>query len=226
MKHFFFLAFLLLLTSCFGYKPIFSSSNINYNIKDVKNLTQDKVTNYIVRKLKSYKSDDKKEDISLEISSSSNERVLSKDTKGDPIIFEMNIIVDVKLSLQGRNDKYFQFISQGSSVFEKKKIKNFQFENCDFDTFDNILKNFKFVDFIKIDIEGSEYEIMPEIIKNKDKIKMVLCETHGNPNGKKIPNINGSKLVVKNEIWIKDYQKLISKLKEMNLYENWFYEWY
>ena len=109
MKHLFFLVFLLLLTNCFGYKPIFSSSNINYNIKDVKNLTQDKVTNYIVRKLKSYKSDDKKEDISLEISSTSNERVLSKDTKGDPIIFEMNIIVDVKLSLQGQNDKYFQF---------------------------------------------------------------------------------------------------------------------
>ena len=109
MKHLFFLVFLLLLTNCFGYKPIFSSSNINYNIKDVKNLTQDKVTNYIVRKLKSYKSDDKKEDISLEISSSSNERVLSKDTKGDPIIFEMNIIVNVKLSLQGQNDKYFQF---------------------------------------------------------------------------------------------------------------------
>lgn len=90
----------------------------------------------------------------------------------------------------------------------------------------NILDQHNRIDLIKIDIEGSEYEIMPEIIKNKDKIKMVLCETHGNPNGKKIPNINGSKLVVKNEIWIKDYQKLISKLKEMNLYENWFYEWY
>ena len=90
----------------------------------------------------------------------------------------------------------------------------------------NILDQHNKIDLIKIDIEGSEYEIMPEIIKNKDKIKMVLCETHGNPNGKKIPNINGSKLVLKNEIWIKDYQKLISKLKEMNLYENWFYEWY
>ena len=90
----------------------------------------------------------------------------------------------------------------------------------------NILDQHNKIDLIKIDIEGSEYEIMPEIIKNKEKIKMVLCETHGNPNGKKIPNINGSKLVVKNEIWIKDYQRLISKLKEMNLYENWFYEWY
>ena len=129
MKHFFFLAFFLLLTNCFGYKPIFSSSNINYNIKDVKNLTQDKVTNYIVRKLKSYKSDDKKEDISLEISSSSNERVLSKDTKGDPIIFEMNIIVDVKLSLQGQNDKYFQFkenfsYNNRSNKFDLKLYKD------------------------------------------------------------------------------------------------------
>ena len=81
MKHFFFLAFLLLLTNCFGYKPIFSSSNINYNIKNVRNITQDKVSNYIARKLKSYKSDDNKEDISIEISSSNKERVLSKDTK-------------------------------------------------------------------------------------------------------------------------------------------------
>ena len=90
----------------------------------------------------------------------------------------------------------------------------------------NILDQHNKIDLIKIDIEGSEYEVMPEIIKNKDKIKMVLCETHGNPNGKKIPNADGSKLVVKNKIWINDYTKLISELKEMNLYGNWFYEWY
>ncbi|MDC3178711.1 FkbM family methyltransferase [Pelagibacteraceae bacterium] len=89
-----------------------------------------------------------------------------------------------------------------------------------------ILEKHNQIDLIKIDIEGSEYEVMPEIIKNKDKIKMVLCETHGNPDGKKIPSVDGSKLVVKNKIWIKDYTKLISKLKELNLYENWFYEWY
>ena len=129
MKHFFFLAFLLLLTSCFGYKPIFSSSNINYNIKDVKNITQDKVSNYIARKLKSYKSDDKKDDIFIEISSTNKERVLSKDTKGDPIIFEMNIIVDVKLTLQGQNDKYFQFkenfsYNNRSNKFDLKLYKD------------------------------------------------------------------------------------------------------
>ena len=89
-----------------------------------------------------------------------------------------------------------------------------------------ILEKHNQIDLIKIDIEGSEYEVMPEIIKNKDKIKMVLCETHGNPDGKKIPSVDGSKLVVKNKIWIEDYTKLISELKEMKLYGNWFYEWY
>tara|TARA_B100001142_G_C14096109_1_gene563303 strand:+ start:334 stop:786 length:453 start_codon:yes stop_codon:yes gene_type:complete len=129
MKLFFFLAFLLLLTSCFGYKPIFSSSNINYNIKDVKNITQDKVSNYIARKLKSYKSDDKKNDIFIEISSTNKERVLSKDTKGDPIIFEMNIIVDVKLTLEGQNTKNFQFkenfsYNNRSNKFDLKLYKD------------------------------------------------------------------------------------------------------
>ena len=117
----------------------------------------------------------------------------------------------------------------GSSLVEGKRSATdgyIDVETIDLAEWLNLNINKDEIAILKIDIEGSEYEIMPEIIKNKDKIKMVLCETHGNPNGKKIPNINGSKLVVKNEIWIKDYQKLISKLKEMNLYENWFYEWY
>ena len=37
---------------------------------------------------------------------------------------------------------------------------------------EDILKNFTNIDLIKIDIEGSEY-LMPEIIKNIDKIKVV-----------------------------------------------------
>ena len=49
---------------------------------------------------------------------------------------------------------------------------------------------------------------------------------HGNPDGKKIPSLDGSKLVVKNTIWIKDYKNLISELKNLNLYGSWFYEWY
>ena len=134
----------------------------------------------------------------------------------------------------GKTFLYFHKKAKNISEFNQRSSLKKEKDGLDIDKkievncvdIKNILDQHNKIDLIKIDIEGSEYEIMPEIIKNKDKIKMVLCETHGNPNGKKIPNIDGSKLVVKNEIWIKDYQKLISKLKKMNLYENWFYEWY
>ena len=81
------------------------------------------------------------------------------------------------------------------------------------------------IDLIKLDAEGSEYEIIPKIIENKEKVEMVICETHGNQKGKKIPNADGSKLVIK-VVWVNDHKKLINKLKSLNLYENWFYEWY
>ena len=90
----------------------------------------------------------------------------------------------------------------------------------------NILDSCDKIDLIKIDVEGSEYSIMPEIIKNRNKIKMVICETHGNPFGKKILNSDRSKMIMKNMAFKNEYNNLINKLKEMKLYGNWFYEWY
>ena len=89
-----------------------------------------------------------------------------------------------------------------------------------------IIRKFDKIDLIKIDIEGSEYTIMPEIIKNRDKITRVICETHGNPNGKKIFNKEKTKKFIKNEVFKKEYLQLITKLKKMNLYGSWFLEWY
>jgi len=83
-----------------------------------------------------------------------------------------------------------------------------------------ILNAHEKIDLIKIDIEGSEYQIMPEIIKNRHLIKMVICELHGNPEGKKIGNES------KNKKFINEYYELIKTLKNNNLYNNWFYEWH
>ena len=90
----------------------------------------------------------------------------------------------------------------------------------------DVLYEHERIDLIKIDVEGAEYDIMPELIKNRNKIKMVICETHGNPFGKKIPNAEGTQLVVKNQQWVKNYEKLINKLKDLNLYGSWFQDWY
>ena len=83
-----------------------------------------------------------------------------------------------------------------------------------------ILNSFKKIDLIKIDIEGSEYSILPELIKNRNKINIVLCEMHGNPNGKKI---NGQH---KNKNFTNEYNKIIFELKKEGLYNSWFFEWH
>ena len=72
---------------------------------------------------------------------------------------------------------------------------------------------------IKIDIEGYEYEILPEIIKNKNKIQNVLCELHGSPDKK---DKNGK---TRNSNFLKKYNKIVLKLKKKKLYGNWFIEW-
>lgn len=68
-----------------------------------------------------------------------------------------------------------------SSSLEKKKsnisYKNFIFVNSV--SIKSLFKKFKYVDFIKIDIEGHEYKILPSIIKNIDKIGKIFCEMHG-----------------------------------------------
>ena len=81
----------------------------------------------------------------------------------------------------------------------------------------DILNKFKYIDCIKIDIEGHEYKILPFIIENKKMIKKVICELHGNSLDK-LGN-------VKNSFLKAEYDKTIRTLKENNLYNSWFLEW-
>ena len=70
----------------------------------------------------------------------------------------------------------------------------------------NILKKFKKIDTIKIDIEGSEYKILPEIILQRKKINRVVCEMHKNISSKKSA-------------------KIYKFLKKHKLIDKWFYYW-
>ena len=52
-------------------------------------------------------------------------------------------------------------------------------------------------------------------MQNKDKINTVLCEMHGNSDGKKLVGIIKMKFY--------KYNEAVSELKE-KLYNNWFYK--
>ncbi len=110
--------------------------------------------------------------------------------------------------------------SQSSSfIKEKKNIDKNNFLIVKTIPIKKLLSKHKFIDLIKIDIEGYEYEILPEIINNRNKIKNVLCELHGSPDKK---NKNGK---TKNSNFLKKYNNIVSKLKKKKLYGNWFIEW-
>ena len=108
----------------------------------------------------------------------------------------------------------FDYIESSSLKNEKDNVSETNSIEVNVEHISKILSKFSYIDLIKIDAEGSEYEIIPFLIDNKNKIKNVLCELHGNPKYNK------------NKDFYNDYQNLLSSLKKSNLYNNWFYEWY
>lgn len=60
--------------------------------------------------------------------------------------------------------------------FNKKNLIKF---SVDYNFLNNLLKNLDYKNiFIKIDIEGSEYRVLNEILENKDKINVIIIEFH------------------------------------------------
>ena len=95
----------LLLLSC-GYKPIFSSSKTNFSITEIKLFGKINIGSKIKKNLNIYKNVENKSIFySLKINSDQTKKVVSKDAKGDPKIFEMQILV-------------------GLTILENNKIKN------------------------------------------------------------------------------------------------------
>ncbi len=82
--------FFILLNNC-TYEPIFKKKNINF-ATEIENLKGDKQINSILKnRFSNYNSGDKKFHISFE--SIKEKIIISKDSKGDPSIFEISINV-------------------------------------------------------------------------------------------------------------------------------------
>ena len=103
--------------------------------------------------------------------------------------------------------------STGTSLLiDKSNVDPLNFKIIKTKSINNIIEKFEVIDLIKIDIEGYEYKIISELIKNKNKIKKVICELHGNP------------ITNKDQFLNKDHKELITKLQELQLYDDWFLE--
>ncbi len=86
------------ITSC-SYKPIFLEKNYDFQIREIS-LDGDKDINRTIQnKLKFIKNNDSKDKKSytININSTKNREIVSKDSKGDPVKFEINVLVEYKI---------------------------------------------------------------------------------------------------------------------------------
>ena len=88
----------IFLLSC-GYSTILTQKEYLFEIKYVEKIGNKKINSFIEKQLNSYKSkkDSKKISFNIILNSKLTKKTISKDSKGDPSIFELQITTDVKI---------------------------------------------------------------------------------------------------------------------------------
>ncbi|MBA1340003.1 MAG: hypothetical protein FD548_000041 [Pelagibacterales bacterium] len=108
---------IFLLENC-GYTPIFSTNNSGFNILEIKTSGENQINFNIKNNLKNYKNlSNKEKNYRLEITSTRNLIVSSKDNKGNPKIFTLIVVVQLNIF---KNDL---------SIATKTFTENFNFKN-------------------------------------------------------------------------------------------------
>ena len=127
MKKNFLLLIFFFMTQCVGYEPIYSSKEQNFYIDTISTEINDKISRNIEKKLKPYTRKNEKEKITLKINSNKIEKILSKDNKGDPVIFEIEISTNVAISYNN-TAKTLKFIERFSYNNQSNKFEFDQYK--------------------------------------------------------------------------------------------------
>ena len=93
------LIFLLLLSSC-AYEPILNNKNYGFSINVDKINGDQKINSIIIKNFYNLKGKEKKYDLTM--SSNKEKNIISKDSKGDPSIFELLINVNYSVKKDGK----------------------------------------------------------------------------------------------------------------------------
>ena len=86
------------ITTC-SYKPIFLEKNYDFQIREISLVGDQDINRTIQNKLKFIKNNDSKDKKSytINIESTKTREIVSKDSKGDPVKFEISILVEYKI---------------------------------------------------------------------------------------------------------------------------------
>ena len=137
----------IMLSAC-SYKPIFSENNYNFEINE-KMFNGDKYINRIIKnKLDLVKKENEqgKKKYNLSINTNKKKIIVSKDSKGDPLKFDLIVTT------------YFEINYKGKLLFKKEVVKN--------KIYNNDVDKFKLEQNEKIILENLSEKISETIISS------------------------------------------------------------
>ena len=98
----FYLIFFFLFVSC-GFEPIYSSKNINFSIDEIQK-KNNPLNNEFARTLKTFSNSDVDNKLIIEIESKKYVETKSKDSKGNPNVYELNMILNIGINEKNNNN--------------------------------------------------------------------------------------------------------------------------
>ena len=109
---------LFFLNNC-GYTPIYSLKNNNFYIKEISQKNKNKLNSKIEDNIKKFSNQNSENTIELEIGSNKKVDITSKDSKGEPLKFQMTVSVNINI-LSKNNYK----INKTKSFFSEFNYNN------------------------------------------------------------------------------------------------------
>ena len=129
MKKYYLIIILLLFTQC-DYKPIYSQNNQNFGIKIIE-FNENRSNKILATRLENYSY--KKDKIflyELKLFSSENKLILSRNTKGDPLLLSLKINLKIEVYEKGKLiiKKEYQEQFNYQNLSKKFELNNYESE--------------------------------------------------------------------------------------------------
>jgi len=121
---------LLFFISGCGYSQIFSKKKANFSIYELSANGNSKLNKIINNRLNNYKDSDSPKKFSLTMETYLNKEVASKDSKGDPKTYRINLIsnISIKDSDGNAKNKSFSKSVDYNNISNKSKLKKYENE--------------------------------------------------------------------------------------------------
>ena len=137
--------FAIILSNCAGYNPIYTSSGSNIYVKNIEHKDNTFVSKQIAKKINSiYSNANNLKSVSIILNSSNDERILSKDNQGNPLIFEIKIVTEMEVYYEESLQKFIYTQTKSFNNQENKfDLKQYK-KNLEKDLIENILEKIVF----------------------------------------------------------------------------------